>query len=156
MLGYLGRSRAECFDDAGFFHTGDAGHIDEHGELHFDGRRTEMIKTGGANVAPAELEVQLRACQSVKLSKIIGVAHPTLDQIVVACIEPAAGSAPDEAEIRSFLRERVAAYKVPKAVLFFEPGEIPMTQSGTKVNNDALVDLVTERISSDFDFQDQE
>ena len=53
---------ADCFDADGFFHTGDAGHVDERGEVHFDGRRTEMIKTGGANVSPAELEVALRAC----------------------------------------------------------------------------------------------
>ena len=62
MLGYLGKERADCFDEDGFFHTGDAGRVDERGEVHFEGRRTEMIKTAGANVSPAEIEVELRAC----------------------------------------------------------------------------------------------
>ena len=86
MEGYLGVAPEECFDADGFFRTGDTGHVDAEGYLHFAGRRTEMIKTGGANVSPAELEVQLRACPPVKLSRIVGVPDPRLDQLVVACI----------------------------------------------------------------------
>jgi acyl-CoA synthetase (AMP-forming)/AMP-acid ligase II len=148
MLGYLGKARAECFDDDGFFHTGDAGHVDEHGEVHFDGRRTEMIKTGGANVSPAELEVHLRACPPVKLSRIVGVPDRRLDQIVVACITLKAGADATEDDIRAFLRERVSSYKVPKRVLFFADGEIPMTGSDTKVRDEALLALVHQRLAA--------
>jgi fatty-acyl-CoA synthase len=147
MLGYLGREPADCFDDDGFFHTGDAGHVDERGEVHFDGRRTEMIKTGGANVSPAELEVELRACPPVKLSRIVGVPDPRLDQIVVACITLKEGAEATEADIRAFLRERVSSYKVPKRVLFFADGEIPMTGSATKVRDEALLALVDQRLA---------
>src|SRR3546814_1414949 len=88
-----------------------------------------MIKTGGANVSPAEIEVALRACEPVKLSRVVGVDDPRLDQIVVACVTLKAGAEATEADIRSFLRERVSSYKVPKRVLFFADGEIPMTRS---------------------------
>jgi acyl-CoA synthetase (AMP-forming)/AMP-acid ligase II len=146
MRRYLGKDPAECFDADGFFHTGDAGYVDDDGFVHYEGRRTEMIKTGGANVSPAELEVQLRACPPVKLSRIVGVPDPRLDQIVVACLVLKEGAEATEDDIRRFLRERVATYKVPKRVLFFDDGEIPMTSSDTKVRDDDLVALVRQRL----------
>jgi acyl-CoA synthetase (AMP-forming)/AMP-acid ligase II len=148
MKRYLGRTADECFDGDGFFRTGDAGYVDADGEVHFEGRRTEMIKTGGANVSPAELEVQLRACAPVKLSRVVGVPDPRLDQLVVACITLKEGADATEADIQAFLRERVAAYKVPKRVLFFDDGEIPMTGSHTKVRDDELLALVTARLDA--------
>ena len=105
-----------------------------------------MLKTGGAHVSPAELEVELRACPPVKLSRIVGVPDARLDQLVVACIELKDGADGSEADIQAFLRERVASYKVPKRVLFFAPGEIPMTGSDTKVRDDELLALVTTRL----------
>jgi acyl-CoA synthetase (AMP-forming)/AMP-acid ligase II len=147
MLGYLGRRGADTFDADGFFHTGDAGHVDGDGIVHYTGRRTEMIKTGGANVSPAELEVALRACPPVKLSRIVGVADGRLDQVVVACIVCKDGESATEEEIRAFLRARVASYKVPKVVLFFAPEEMPMTPGGTKVRDDALLALVHRRLA---------
>lgn len=146
MLHYLGRTPEECFDADGFFHTGDTGHIDADGEVHFDGRRTEMIKTGGANVSPAEIEVALRACPPVKLSRVLGVPDDRLDEIVLACVELKAGETATEDDIRGFLRERVASYKVPKRVLFFDEGEIPMTASATKVRDAELMELVRARL----------
>ena len=148
MRRYLGRTPAECFDTDGFFRTGDTGSVDADGNVHFEGRRTEMIKTGGANVSPAELEVQLRACPPVKLARIVGMPDPRLDQVVVACITLKDGAEATEDDIRSFLRERVAAYKVPKRVLFFPDGEIPMTTSATKVRDEALVALVERRLAA--------
>jgi fatty-acyl-CoA synthase len=149
MLGYLGKRPEDCFDADGFFHTGDAGSVDADAFVHWEGRRTEMIKTGGANVSPAELEVQLRACPPVKLARIVGVADPRLDQLVVACITLKEGAEATEENIKGFLRERVASYKVPKRVLFFDDGEIPMTTSDTKVRDDALVALVEQRLAAE-------
>jgi fatty-acyl-CoA synthase len=148
MLGYLGKRPEDCFDADGFFHTGDAGSVDADAFVHWEGRRTEMIKTGGANVSPAELEVQLRACPAVKLSRIVGVPDDRLDELVVACITLKEGADATAEDIQSFLRERVAAYKVPKRVLFFADGEIPMTGSDTKVRDDALVALVQDRLAT--------
>jgi acyl-CoA synthetase (AMP-forming)/AMP-acid ligase II len=147
MQGYVGVPRETTFDADGFFHTGDAGFVDAEGYVHFTGRRTEMIKTGGANVSPAELEVELRACPPVKLSRVLGLPDPRLDQLVVACIVLKDGAESSEAEIQAFLRERVAAYKVPKRVLFFAPGEVPMTGSDTKVRDTELIALATSRLA---------
>ena len=148
MRRYLGRTAEECVDADGFFHTGDRGHVDADGYVHYAGRRTEMIKTGGANVAPAELEVQLRACPPVKLARIVGVPDARLDEVVVACVTLKDGHTATATDIQAFLRERVAAYKVPKHVLFFADGEIPMTTSDTKVRDDALVALAQARLAS--------
>jgi len=147
MEHYVGMTPEECFDAHGFFPTGDAGFVDDDGHVHFTGRRTEMIKTGGANVSPAELEVALRACPPVKLARVLGVPDDRLGQMVVACITVKEGVQATEDDIAAFLRERVAAYKVPKRVLFFAEGDIPMTASDTKVRDAELVALVTERLA---------
>ena len=108
-----------------------------------------MIKTGGANVSPAELEVQLRACEPVKLSRIVGIPDARLDQIVVACITLKDGADATPDDVRSFLKGRVAPYKVPKHVLFFADGEIPMNTSATKVRDDELIDIVVHRLDAE-------
>src|SRR3954471_12751802 len=143
MERYVGKLRDECFDADGWFHTGDVGHVDAQGEVHWTGRRTEMIKTGGANVSPAEIEVQLRAHPGVKLARVVAMPDERLDQIAVLCVEQVEGTTVVADDLQAFLRERLAAYKVPKQVLFFRPGEIPMTANGTKVADDRLKARVT-------------
>jgi acyl-CoA synthetase (AMP-forming)/AMP-acid ligase II len=148
MEHYVGQLREECLDKDGFFHTGDAGYFDQDGYLHWTGRRTEMIKTAGANVSPAELEVALRACQPVKLARVVGLPDDRLGQVVVLCVVLKDGAPATAEDITSFLRERVAAYKVPRHVLFFVDGEIPMTSSDTKVRDAELVRLVQARLAA--------
>jgi acyl-CoA synthetase (AMP-forming)/AMP-acid ligase II len=148
MLRYLGAEPEDCFDADGFLHTGDAGRVDAEGIVHWSGRRTEMIKTGGANVSPAEIEVALRACPAVKLSRVVGVPDERLGQVVAACVVRRHGAAIDEDGIRAFLRERVATYKVPRHVLFFAEGELPMTAGRTKVRDEGLVALVRDRLDA--------
>lgn len=146
MEHYVKRSRDECFDADGFFHTGDAGFFDEQGYVHWVGRRTEMIKTGGANVAPAEIEVALRACAPIKLARVVGVPDPRLGELVVLCAVLKEDAEASAEEVQDFLRQRLASYKVPKRVLFFQPAEMPMTSSGTKVRDAALLELVRARL----------
>jgi acyl-CoA synthetase (AMP-forming)/AMP-acid ligase II len=102
-------------------------------------------------VSPAELEVQLRACPQVKLSRVVGVPDPRVDEVVVACVTLKDGAEASEADIRSFLRGRVAGYKVPRRVLFFGDGEIPMTGSDAKVRDEALLTLVLDRLAAEPD-----
>ena len=147
MEQYIRKPKQECFDAEGWFHTGDTGYYEPDESLQWTGRRTEMIKTAGANVAPAELEVQLRACRPVKLARVIGVPDDRLGQIVVACVTLREGEEAGEEDIRDFLRERVAGYKVPKRVLFFDEGEIPMTSSDTKVRDADLLAMVEKRLA---------
>jgi acyl-CoA synthetase (AMP-forming)/AMP-acid ligase II len=146
MEHYVGVRREDCLDAEGFFHTGDVGWYDDAGFVHFAGRRTEMIKTGMANVSPAELEVAMRACRPVKLAWVVGVPDDALGQRVVMCVTLKEGMTATEEEIKAFLAERVAAYKVPRHVLFFEEGAIPMTASDTKVRDAELLPLVLARL----------
>lgn len=148
MERYVKRSRTESLDPDGWYHTGDFGSYDTDGFVYWSGRRTEMIKTGGANVSPAEIEVQLRACEPVKLARVVGVADERRDQIAVLCVELKEGATATEDDITSFLRERLASYKVPKRVLFFDEGQMPMTASGTKVKQDDLLALVHQRLGT--------
>jgi acyl-CoA synthetase (AMP-forming)/AMP-acid ligase II len=147
MEHYVKRTRAECFDADGFFHTGDLGSYDDDGNVTFDGRRSEMIKTGGANVSPAEIEIALHAYEPIKLARAVGVPDERRDEIVVLCVELKQDAVTTEEEIRSFLRSRLASYKVPTHVLFFDENEIPMNHSGTKVRNERLVAAAQERLS---------
>ena len=147
MEHYLGKPREECFDGDGWFRTGDVGHVDADGGVHWTGRSTEMIKSGGASISPAEIEVQLRAHPGIRLARVLAVPDSRLEQVAVLCVEPVEGAAPDADGLRSFLRERVASYKVPKHVLFFRAGEIPLTASGTKVVDEALRALVDARLT---------
>lgn len=148
MLGYVGRDPSSFIDADGFFRTGDVGFVDVDGIVHYTGRRTEMIKTGGANVSPAEIEVALRALSPVKLSRVLGVPDDRLGELVVACIVCQDGATASVDEVQAFLRSRVAPYKVPKRVLFLRPEEMPMTVGDTKVRDDALRALVLERLAS--------
>jgi len=148
MEHYLGKSREECFDEDGWFRTGDVGHVDTDGAVHWTGRATEMIKSGGANISPAEIEVQLRAHPSVKVARVLAQPDPRLEQIALLCVELVEGAQEDADSVQAFLRERIASYKVPKKVLFLAPGEMPLTASGTKVVDDALRALVDARIGA--------
>jgi acyl-coenzyme A synthetase/AMP-(fatty) acid ligase len=145
MEHYLGKTREECFDEDGWFRTGDIGHVDEGGAVHWTGRATEMIKSGGANISPAEIEVQLRAHPAVKVARVLAVPDSRLEQIALLCVELVDGASADADDLQGFLRARIASYKVPKKVLFFGAGEIPLTSSGTKVVDDALRALVEAR-----------
>jgi len=127
MRGYYKVAPEATFDDNGFFRTQDGGSIDADGYLHWSGRLSNLIKTGGANVSPVEIEQALAKHPAVKVGIPVGIGHPTLGEAIVLCVVPTEGDAVDEAEIRSYLRERLSAYKVPKRVLAFAPDELSYT-----------------------------
>ena len=77
MLGYLGTPLDETLDAEGFFHTGDGGYLDDADRLFWEGRLTEIIKTGGANVSPLEVDDALAKHPAVKLTKTVGLPHDT-------------------------------------------------------------------------------
>ena len=132
MLGYWKQPREACFDADGFYHTGDAGWLDAEGHLHWRGRLTGLIKTGGANVSPLEIEEAMAAYPGVKSAHAIGVPHPTLGEAVVLCVvlsEIARASGIELAAVREFLRSRIAAYKLPRALLVFDASDVEFTGS---------------------------
>jgi fatty-acyl-CoA synthase len=105
-----------AFTDDGFFRTGDLAAIDQTGRLRFHSRATEMIKVGGINVSPLEVEQLIDAHPNVRQVHVVGVPDAAKGEIVVAFIEPTIPTL-DEEEIRSFVRERAASFKVPKYML---------------------------------------
>jgi fatty-acyl-CoA synthase len=127
MRGYYKVLPEHVFDADGYFRTQDGGSLDEQGYLHWTGRLSNLIKTGGANVSPVEIEELLEKHPEVKVGVVVGVGHPTLGEVVVLCVVPVEGARVDEAELRGWLRERVAAYKVPKRVLLFRADELAYT-----------------------------
>ena len=145
MLGYIGIPLSETLDAEGFFHTGDGGYIDARNRLHFEGRLTDIIKTGGANVSPVEVDGVLTQCPGVKIAQTVGVPHDTLGEMVVSCVVAHEGAALDEAAVRAFLKERLATYKVPRRVLFVAEEDVLLTGSA-KIKAGALRELVSKRL----------
>ena len=113
----LPEKTAEEFRAGGWFVTGDLGAFDADGYLSILGRAKDLVITGGLNVYPAEVEAALDDLPGVAASAVIGLPHADFGEAVVACVIPAAGAALDEGTIRSALRERLAAFKIPKRVL---------------------------------------
>jgi fatty-acyl-CoA synthase len=145
MLGYVGIPIDETLDAQGFFHTGDGGYVDESGLLYWEGRLSDVIKTGGANVSPREVDAVLNSHPGIKIAQTVGVPHETLGEIVVACAVARDGAALDEASIRGFLKQRLASYKVPRRVLFFREDELELTGSA-KVKSGMLRELASRRL----------
>lgn len=145
MKGYYKVAPERVFDADGYFHTQDGGSIDAEGTLHWTGRLSNLIKTGGANVSPVEIQEVLAGHPELKLGIPVGLEHPTLGQAIVLCCVPVAGATPDEDAIRRFLRERLAAYKVPKRVLFFRADELSYT-SNNKVQTTPLTEAALKRL----------
>ncbi len=127
MRGYYKVEPEHYLDEDGYFHTQDAGFHDADGYLHWSGRLSNLIKTGGANVSPLEIEAALDKHPGLRMAQAVGVRHRSLGEAIVLCAVRAAGSKVDEDEIRGFLRSKVATYKVPKRVLFFEADELHYT-----------------------------
>lgn len=148
MLGYIDVPLDETLDEEGFFRTGDGGYMDETGRLFWEGRLTDIIKTGGANVSPVEIDGVLAGFPGVKIGQTVGVPHDTLGEMVVTCVVPHGDTVLDEAGIREFLKERLASYKVPRRVLFFREDDLSMTGSA-KVKSAALRELAAKRLRAE-------
>ena len=145
MLGYLGIPLDRALDAEGFYRTGDGGWLDAEGRLHWEGRLNDIIKTGGANVSPLEIDAVIRELPGVKVTQTVGVPDDLLGEVVVTCIVPHAGAELSEEAIRVGARERLASYKVPRRVLFFAEEEIETTGSA-KIKTARLRDLARERM----------
>jgi O-succinylbenzoic acid--CoA ligase len=118
----------------GWLHTGDEASIDARGRLTITGRKAETIISGGENVAPAEVEGVLLAHPAVADAAVRARPDPEWGEAVVATVVLRDGVAAGEEELRSFCAERLARFKVPKAVRFAD--ELPRTESGKLVRRE--------------------
>ena len=119
-----------AFDAAGFFVTGDLGMIDGDGRIRFHGRLKEMIKTGGINVAPLEVEGVLLTHPAVKQAYVVGLSDRGKGEVAAAAVELHAGATTTVEALTAFCRERLASYKVPARIVFRSAGEFPLTATG--------------------------
>lgn len=136
MQGYYGRSREECFDADGWFHTGDLVRADDEGFMYFLGRRSGMIKTAGANVSAAEVEKALANLGTA--AHVMGIPDAERGQSVAAVVVLPDGSDTfDEEALRAVLKTQLSAYKIPRRFVALPRAALPLLSSG-KVDTQRL------------------
>ncbi len=130
MKGYYKQpeATAAAFDAEGWFYTGDLGCRDERGVIRIVGRKKDMIIRGGYNIYPREIEDLLFTCPGVLEAAIVGVPDSVLGEKTCACIRAQPDAHIGAAEIQDFCRGKLADYKVPDCVQFFDA--FPQTPTG--------------------------
>ena len=141
MQGLYKIERGDTFDAEGFYHTGDGGYFDADGILFFQARLGDLIKTGGANVTPREVEATLEAIPSVREAYVVGLADAERGQLVHAAIVLQSGEPATGEELRARLKSELSAYKIPRAFHFYSHEKLPFTDSG-KIDKRALIALI--------------
>ena len=145
MRTYYKRAPETCFDDEGFFHSGDCGRLDAQGRLHFIGRLRDVIKTAGVNVSAAEVEGVLLQHPAIKVAHVVPVPHPSRGENVAAFV---VRRTPDcsAADVQAHCSAALASYKVPRHVFFLAEEELPTLGSG-KVDRQRLRAVAAELAS---------
>ncbi|MGM0453978.1 MAG: AMP-binding protein [Thermodesulfobacteriota bacterium] len=130
MKGYykMPEKTAETIDEDGWLHTGDLASMDEQGNCTIQGRLKDMIIRGGENIYPREIEEFLYTHPQVKDAQVVGVPSEKYGEEVAAFIQVKAGTELTPDDIKSFSKDRIAYYKIPRFIYFVE--EFPTTASG--------------------------
>ncbi len=130
MQGYWDKpeATAETLDADGWLHTGDMAMLREDGMLVFMGRYKDMLKVGGENVSPAEVEAYLRGMDEILDAAVVAYPDPRLAEVPVAFVILNPGAALDADTLTERMKGRVASFKIPRHVIFVEA--FPMTSSG--------------------------
>ena len=119
---------ARAIDADGWFHTGDMGLMRPDGHMRFLGRYKDMLKIGGENVGPMEVEAFLVTHPAIQACSVVGLPDARLAEVAVAFVQVAPGHTLSEQEVVEHCRGRVASFKIPRHVLLVD--EFPMTSSG--------------------------
>jgi fatty-acyl-CoA synthase len=138
--GYTGGGNKELV--AGMMSSGDVGHFDADGRLYIDGRDDEMIVSGGENVFPAEVEELLGSHESIQEVAAIGVDDEKFGQRLRAFVVPQEGAQLSEDDIKNYVRDNLANYKVPREVVFLDA--LPRNHTG-KVLKRELAEYSSEK-----------
>lgn len=143
MMGYFDNpdATAKAIDGDGWLHTGDAGMIRPDGHLRVIGRYKDMLRIGGENVAPAEIEHLLLQMPGVARAAVLGCPDARLHEVAAAFIVPHAGAVITREMVETFCRGKIASYKIPRQVILV--GDLPMTPSGKIQKN-----LLRERLDT--------
>ncbi len=111
---------AEAFDEDGYLHTGDLARVDEEGFVYLVDRAKDMVIRGGENISSQEVEATLYEHPAVTDAAVIGIPHHVLGEEVGAVVHTAPGLTASEEELQQFVAERLARFKVPVKIWFFE------------------------------------
>jgi len=129
MLGYFhDDERTNAAFEGGWFHSGDLATIDDDGYIFVVDRKKDMIKTGGENVASREVEEMIYKLPPVSEVAVVGVPHPHWVEAVVAVVVVKAGQSLSKEAVYAHCAEHLAAFKVPKDIVFAEA--LPRNPSG--------------------------
>jgi len=129
--GYFGDTGEveDVIDEEGFFHTGDLAQADPEGYFYIVGRKKDMYISGGENVYPPEIEKILYEHPAVHMCAVVGIPDPQWGETGAACVVLKQDvDQPEEEELLRFLKDHLAAFKVPKKVVFMD--ELPLSGAG--------------------------
>ena len=141
MQGYFDDEAAtlEAIDADGWLHTGDVGVLDERGYLRITDRLKDMLIVGGFNCYPAEIERLMAEHPDIAQIAVVGVPDERMGEVGCACVVLRPGHALDEAGLIAWSRERMANYKVPRYVRFFDALPVNASNKVAKIELRALV-----------------
>ncbi|MFL5023462.1 MAG: acyl-CoA synthetase [Microvirga sp.] len=131
-------ANAKAFRD-GWFRTGDLGHVDEEGYLYITGRASDMYISGGSNVYPREIEEKILTHPAVAEVAILGVPDRTWGEVGVAVCVRRPQAEVGESELLAWMEGKVARYKIPKRVFFWEA--LPRSAYGKITKKDIRAEL---------------
>jgi acyl-CoA synthetase (AMP-forming)/AMP-acid ligase II len=140
MEGLYKKERSQTFDEDGWYHTGDKGRFRD-GYLFFTGRLTEMIKTGGANVAPREVELAVESLPGVKAAFVVGLPDAERGQIVGCLVCPEPGCDLRDDEMTSRLRDQLSSFKIPRKIVVTDYEDAPWLASG-KISKPRVIEML--------------
>ncbi|KUH82955.1 MULTISPECIES: class I adenylate-forming enzyme family protein [unclassified Mycobacterium] len=141
------REREDVFTPDGYYRTGDCGVQYDDGWITFTGRLGDLIKTGGGtNVTPGEVELALAGCDGVLEAYVVGVEDGQNETIVAAAVVPRGDTHLDPDELRTEIRSRLSAYKVPKFIWITPKDALPFTATG-KVKKSDLAEQLSDLLS---------
>ena len=134
------------FTADGYYRTGDLCEVDGS-RVHFVGRSGDMIKTAGANVSPAEVELELQSLPGVYNAYVVGLPDRERGQVVAAALVPREADAVlDTAAIETEMRRRLSSYKVPRAYVQIAREDVPLLDSN-KVARRRIEIMLAERLA---------
>ncbi len=134
--GYTGGGNKDMVE--GLMASGDVGHFDSEGRLYVDGRDDEMIVSGGENVFPAEVEELLAAHDDIHEAAAVGVDDEKFGQRLKAFVVLRDGAKLSEDEIKAYVKDNLANYKVPREVVFMD--ELPRNPTGKVLKRELVED----------------
>jgi acyl-CoA synthetase (AMP-forming)/AMP-acid ligase II len=139
---------AETITPDGWFRTGDVGYFDEEGYLYVTGRVDDMFTVGGFNIYPAEIENKLEQLPGISEAYIVPAPDRRLGNVPVAWVQLEDDADLPQGDIIVYCRQLMSPQKVPRRVIYYSHGELPLTPTG-KLKKKELADITARRIKAD-------